>query len=273
MKLSLDFNGAQVWVDTAAPLEISIPLDFHGDQPRSFGVPSASAAPLKTGDFIGDTRSGGSCNVECYSFITHCNGTHTECVGHITEARLSILDVLKDSFATACVVSVTPSPARSSAEHASVPFEKGDSLITAAALSAQLAKVTAPHSALIIRTLPNSRGKSVRDYGANPAAFLSLEAAQLIVEKGFRHILLDVPSLDRASDEGKLSAHRIFWGLIEGDKGQPRAEYLPKTITEFVFVPDSVKDASYLLQIEIAPFIADAAPSRVRLYRMRRENE
>jgi kynurenine formamidase len=268
MKLSLDFNGSSVWINTENPLEISIPLEFHGAQPRSFGVPAAVAEALDAGGFVGDTRRGGSCNVECVTFIPHCNGTHTECAGHITDERLFIVDALRNSFSTARLVSVAPVPAAGSMEHASVAFEQGDLLITRAALSKALEGVSGNHSALIIRTLPNNASKKSRDYSKEAPAFLSLEAAQFVAEKGFQHLLLDVPSLDRAHDEGKLSAHRIFWGMKEGEKKLPSREVLSKTITEFVFVPDAIRDGSYLLLIEIAPFVSDAAPSRVRLFEL-----
>ncbi|RMF58576.1 MAG: hypothetical protein D6743_17545, partial [Calditrichaeota bacterium] len=64
--------------DSGKPLDISIPLDFHAEQPNVYGVPQARADVLETETFVGDTRRGGSCNVESYTLIPHCNGTHTE---------------------------------------------------------------------------------------------------------------------------------------------------------------------------------------------------
>ena len=37
-------------------------------------------------------------------------------------------------------------------------------------------------------------------------------------------------------------------------------------MTEFIFVDDDIADGRYLLDIQIAPFAADAAPSRPVLY-------
>lgn len=34
---------------------------------------------------------------------------------------------------------------------------------------------------------------------------------EFIVQKGFKHILVDFPSVDREEDEGRLLAHRAFW--------------------------------------------------------------
>ena len=35
-----------------------------------------------------------------------------------------------------------------------------------------------------------------------------------------------------------------------------------------VFVPNEIKDGKYLLNLQIAPFAADAAPSRPILYKL-----
>ena len=39
-----------------------------------------------------------------------------------------------------------------------------------------------------------------------------------------------------------------------------------KTITEMVFAGQQVKDGKYLLNLQIPPFVSDAAPSRPILY-------
>ena len=83
-------------INAENPLDISIPLNFNGAQPNAYGVEKASSKPCEAGNSIGDTRQNGSCNFEQYKFIPHCNGTHTECVGHITNERISIRDCLQD---------------------------------------------------------------------------------------------------------------------------------------------------------------------------------
>jgi arylformamidase len=34
------------------------------------------------------------------------------------------------------------------------------------------------------------------------------------------------------------------------------------TVTELAFIDDSIADGQYLLNLQVAPFVADAAPSR-----------
>jgi arylformamidase len=85
-------------VDAAAPVSLAIPLDFGGPQPNAYGVAKATAAACESGALVGDTRRGGSCNFEEYRLIAHCNGTHTEGVGHITHERISVHDCLQESL-------------------------------------------------------------------------------------------------------------------------------------------------------------------------------
>src|SRR3954469_25047439 len=105
---SIEINGRNYTFDETAPIDISIPLHFNGPQPNAYGVEPATSAACEYGDLIGDTRRGGSCNFERVTLIPHCNGTHTECVGHITDQRISVQECLKDVFVRAVVVSVEP---------------------------------------------------------------------------------------------------------------------------------------------------------------------
>src|ERR1041384_7169391 len=98
MTISIQIAGRAFEVDDEEPIDISIPLRFNGPQPNAYGVAVASGDACESGDLVGDTRRGGSCNFEQYTLIPHCNGTHTECVGHITNERISVRDCLRDVF-------------------------------------------------------------------------------------------------------------------------------------------------------------------------------
>jgi hypothetical protein len=78
-------------------------------------------------------------------------------------------------------------------------------------------------------------------------------------EKGIKHLLVDLPSVDKEKDDGMLLSHNAFWNT----DGEIRMD---ATITEFIFVPNSVKDGKYLLNLMIAPFENDATPSKPILY-------
>ncbi len=239
------------------PIDISIPLIFNGPQPNAYGVDPASSKACEAGDIVGDTRRGGSVNFEQYTFIPHCNGTHTECVGHITKERISIRECLRDVIMPAVLVSVEPEQAG------------GDLVITREILLNAIGGRTArdTSTALIVRTLPNDQSKLSRVYNAeNIPAYFASQAVELIVAAGFRHLLVDLPSIDRLFDEGKLANHRIFWNVEPGSFDVSAATRMNSTITELICVPETVVDGDYLLNLQIAPFEADAAPSRPLLF-------
>jgi arylformamidase len=266
---TIKINGREFAFDAGKPLDIAIPLDFKGVQPNAYGVEKASSSACEAGELVGDTRLGGSCNFEQVKFIPHCNGTHTESIGHITNRRISVHDSLKDAFILATLVSIVPENALHTAE--TYPFElnETDLLITKVALENALENV-APYSleGLIIRTLPNDESKKSRLYLENVPPFFSTEAMNFIVESKIKHLLVDTPSIDRIFDEGKLSNHRIFWNVAQGAFETNEKSLINNTITELIFAPDEIEDGNYLLNLQIAAFVSDASPSRPILFRI-----
>tara|TARA_B100001758_G_C18401378_1_gene609245 strand:- start:1126 stop:1926 length:801 start_codon:yes stop_codon:yes gene_type:complete len=263
MKAEVEIKFKKYSIDFSEGIDISIPLFFNGEQPNTYGVDKATSKAYKDGQFIGDTRKGGPCNFETYSFTPHCNGTHTECIGHITIERVDILSSLNEEIIASTVISVLP---KKSNEHYIPDLSSADLVITKKDLEAQLKNANSDFlKALIIRTLPNLEKKKKRDYMNNAPAFLSIEAMQYIVGLGVEHLLVDIPSVDRLFDEGHLSSHNIFW---ETKNKEFSLTTKHKTITEMIFVPEDVKDGTYLLNLQIPAFVSDAAPSRPILYRI-----
>lgn len=267
MKLQLTVGSQSYQFNPDEWFDISIPLYFNGAQPNHFGVEPAVSQVLETEGFTGDTRRGGSCNVESYRLIPHCNGTHTECLGHITEERISIHASLKDSFIPATLITIRPVKASNTADSYRPEKETADLLITRNALEEALMDCSMDFlQGLIIRTLPNDLSKKSRRYLENPPPFFSLEAMQYICELGIKHLIVDLPSVDRMFDEGRLSAHHIFWNIPPGSHQATAGAHHNQTITEMVYVPDEIPDGYYLANIQIPNFVADAAPSRVILF-------
>lgn len=255
--------------DSDKPIDISIPLVFNGEQPNFFGTDRATAQPLRIDGFTGDTRHGGSCNVGQYHLIPHCNGTHTECLGHIVHDEVFIAEVMQDSFIPATLITVSPLTSARSRETSLPNPHDTDRLITAQAI--RLALRDFPNENLyrgmIIRTEPNSEHKAYREYIAeDPPPYLSMEAAELLVRMGVEHLLVDVPSLDRMNDQGRLTAHRIFWQLPPGGRDRASAGRPHCTVTEMIYVPGVVPNGYYLLNLQVPAFMTDAAPSRPLIY-------
>ena len=106
-------GGGEVGIDLASPVDLAVALDFAGAQPRHFGAPRASARPFETPGFgfKGSVERGASCNCEVITLIPHCNGTHTECAGHLTRERLDAWRVTPTTLLPALLLSVTPEAA------------------------------------------------------------------------------------------------------------------------------------------------------------------
>ena len=251
--------------DLTDPIDISIALDFNGPQPNAYGVDPATSIPCRYGDLVGDTREGGSCNFEQYTFIPHCNGTHTECIGHITNERISIRECLREAIMTARLITIEPEVAERTTESYSMPMAADDSVITRRSLET-LARDNV--DALVIRTMPNDDTKRTRKYLDTVPPYFTTEAMLYIVELSIKHLLVDLPSIDRLYDEGRLSNHRTFWNVEQGSFEATEGSRLESTVTEFVYIPDEVPDGRYLLNLQIAPFASDASPSRPLLFRV-----
>lgn len=264
--------GEKSWsADRTHAIDLSIPLEFDAAQPTFFGAAAAVGRTLRAGSFVGDVGSGGSCNCASYTLTPHCNGTHTECVGHVTRGRVSIRDIAIDHFSPALLISVTPDDPAHGEEGSTPPARHGDRIITRAVLQQSVgARWFDGCRALIVRTLPNDRSKLSRNYDAppTPPPYFSAQAMGWIVEHDIRHLVVDLPSIDRANDEGRLTVHRMFWGLPPGSTNARAATRADSTVTEFAYIDSAVGDGAYLLNLQVAPFATDAAPSRPILYPM-----
>jgi kynurenine formamidase len=176
---------------------------------------------------------------------------------------------LKDAFIPATLISIEPENAVLAGESYSIEVRNSDRFITRKSLEDALKNADKNWlQALIIRTLPNDDNKLGRTYKEEIPPFFSTDAIQFIVELGVKHLLVDLPSIDRIFDEGKLSNHRIFWNIGQDEFEINSASLVNNTITELIFVPEIVADGSYLLNLQTAAFVADAAPSRPILFKV-----
>ena len=267
----LEIDGVALLADLAAGLSLARVMDFREPQLRCFGAPAAASAPLMIGEFSGRVTSGASCNCSVLSFTPHANGTHTEGIGHLTVERVDVHAVIPQRLLLAALGTVDPELAADSSE-SSVPMpHDAVLLITRARLESAWPAAMQPRlaaRALIIRTQPNDPFKFTEDRAA-AAPFLSQEAAQMLIERGIEHLVLDVPSADRASDGGALTAHRIFFGLPAGNTQLAGAQRRDSTITELAYAGNSIPDGGYLLALQAPAIAGDAVPSRPVLYPLR----
>lgn len=263
----LEQDGRRWTADLRDPLSLAMPLDFDGAQPNHFGASRAHAHAIAEGGFVGDVRRGGTVNCEQLTIVPHCNGTHTECVGHVTTDRVAVHEVIKGGLHVARVVSVRPEPVGESGETRDPDAADDEPVVTARLLYEALARFPGHSPALAIRTLPNDSTKLTRRYeGPAPAPYLTREAADAIVAAGVRHLIVDLPSLDRAHDAGRLVAHRAFWGLPPDGRRLHDATRPTCTITELAWIAPTIRDGWYLLSLQVPALMTDAVPSRPLLY-------
>ncbi len=268
MKLQFSHRGRRYRFDTHRLYDISIPLAFDGPQPNHFDAGSATGEPMVSGDFIGDTRQGGSCNARVLHLNPHCNGTHTECAGHLTDERIAVRSVLSEALQPAVLLTIAPTAAIETGDLTAHPLIESDRLITHEALREGLAEHPRV-PAVIVRTTPNDATKPRRRYeGENPTAFFSSDAMSYLVRRGVEHLLVDTPSIDRAHDGGRLATHRIFFGMPAQTHAVKEVQRLQASITELIYVPNDVPDGLYVLNLQVAPFMNDAAPSRPLIFPM-----
>ncbi|NQX84928.1 MAG: cyclase family protein [Flavobacteriaceae bacterium] len=247
MKAVINVNSRTYAIHIDQPLDISIPLRATKNNVNAWYLDAPKIEPVKIGDWIGSVEAGAVVNFNNIQFNPHAHGTHTECVGHITETKYSINKCLKQFFFVAEVVTVAP--------------EKVEDDFVISAKQLRYAIGNKKREAVIIRTLPNTNEKLEQHYSNTNPPYLLKEAAEYLKNKGVKHLLIDLPSVDKEKDDGLLLAHNAFWNTA----GKIRME---ATITELVFVPNTIEDGKYILNLQIAPFENDATPSKPVLYKL-----
>lgn len=248
MIATLSINRKEVRVDLKKPIDISMPLHQGKNNPSAWYVNPPQIEPVRTDQFTGAVAEGGSVNFRNIFFNPHGNGTHTECVGHISSTVHSINQVLKEFHFIALLISVQPKE-----------LSNGDHIITWEQVQQAIGETKA--KAIVIRTLPNISQKLSKQYSNTNPPYVEALAMKELIKRGIIHFLIDLPSVDREVDDGVLAAHHAFWE-------HPDKTNLERTITELIYVPNEVQDGLYLLNLQIAPFENDASPSKPVLYKI-----
>lgn len=250
----IQHNDQNFEVDLSKPIDISMPLTNTDENPIAWYIEKPVIEPVRFGHWIGKVSEGSSStNFNNIFFNPHGHGTHTECVGHITKEFYSINQYLKSFFFTAELVSVMPE------------IRGEDLVITKKQIENALGDKLP--EAIVIRTLPNLQEKRSKNYSDTNPPYLEEKASVFIREKGIKHLLIDLPSVDKEKDQGKLLAHKAFWNVKNVQELNEDARR-DATITELIFVSDEVQDGSYLLNLQIASFENDASPSKPVLYKI-----
>lgn len=239
------------YIDTSKGIDISIPLSNDSNNPLAWYVEKPTFEAVKAEGYVGSVALGGSVNFRNIFFNPHGHGTHTECLGHITPEIHSINTHLKESFFTAEVITIIPEKIWNTEEG------EWDEIITEEQVKQAIQSKEV--DAIVLRTSPNTEAKKHKNYSSTNPPYLEVNCVELLNQKNVNHFLIDLPSVDRENDKGKLAFHHAFWQVPENPQYH-------KTITEFIFVPDSITDGVYILNLQTAPFENDATPSRPVLF-------
>lgn len=247
MIATIQYNSRKLQIDFSKPLDISMPLVSSKNNVNAWYIDEPKIEPVKEGEWTAAVSKGADINFNNIYFNPHAHGTHTECVGHITEKVHSINQNLKTFFFLAEVITVAPEN------------DGEDKVISKKQL--QFALGNKKRDAIVIRTIPNTREKHSRQYSNTNWTYLKEDAVKFLVSKGVKHLLIDLPSIDKEKDGGELLGHNAFWN----SKGKLR---LDATITELIYVSNKIEDGEYFLNLQIAPFENDATPSKPVLYKV-----
>lgn len=229
---SLKSQNKEIYVDLTQGKSLAIAVSpLNG--PVAYGLQKPLFTPFRSGDFVTSILEGGALNCESLTFFPHGAGTHTESFLHINNQGLPMSELDIPPFLNAILISIKPI------------FSDGDWVLN------ELPFDLPPNTdAVIIRTLPNDDTKLSKNYSdTNPPYFTPNFMFQLL-NSGIKHLLTDLPSVDKEVDGGKLLAHNQFFN-----------ERLDATITELIYVPNHIADGMYALNLQVPKILTDAVPS------------
>eukprot|EP00128_Syssomonas_multiformis_P003998 Colp12_sorted_trinity150504_noHs@403 len=269
------------------PVDIGITIVPNAKEALSaFYIPPATKTPFAVGSYVGDVAQGGSCNCEVLSFCPHGNGTHTEAISHLVSSyseEFSVINLISqfETHLMPCMLlNVEPELLSSSNE----PHEEtwgSDMAITRHALERAAAEVksklnTLPEAcrhlnwshSLVLKTRQHTTSQKHPQFSGTNPPYLTPAAMAWVVEQGVRHLCVDLPSVDREDDGGRLLAHRVYWGVggdarSQSDVSSGRVDC---SITELCSPPPHLPAGLYALSLRIAPLALDAAPSTPLLF-------
>jgi kynurenine formamidase len=241
-------KGVYYKFDSAKPLNLSLPLKDGKENPNCYYANPVAFETIRTEDFTGSTAEGGPVNHKQITLSPHGNGTHTECYGHISSEKAATINhCLQEYWFIAQLISV----------YAAKRDE--DHVITLSDVISQL-NGGSPE-ALIIRTLPNDQSKMTHQYSGTNPPYLEPELCTYLAKIGVKHLLVDLPSVDKEVDDGALMAHKNFWQY-------PLPIRKDCTITELVYISNNITDGTYLLNLQVLNIELDASPSQPILYKL-----
>jgi kynurenine formamidase len=253
MKATIHHSSGDYSIDFKKPIDISIHTDESSACAKAWYVDPVTIEPVLTEQFTGSVKAGGTVNFRNIFFNPHGNTTHTECVGHIADEVYNLQEHLTTYLFKAQVITIVPANYQ---DEESDWRKKGDLILMLEQFQGLIDKDA---EAIIIRTSPNNDTKKTKQWSSSNWPFMDKQAASYLAEIGIKHLLIDLPSIDREFDGGKMLSHRAFWSY-------PEKTRFDATITEMIYVKNEIEDGLYFLNLQPASFVNDASPCKPVIY-------
>jgi arylformamidase len=252
MKLTLEHpKHGSIEIDWNSAIDISSQLlRTQHHNPNAYYLSPPTIEPVRVSGFVGSVAEGGPVNCEHIILEPHGNGTHTECVGHISLEEYRISACWRTPFAFALVVSANSIP----------DIDKPDGeILDGSDCLRKLDALGYTPSVIVLRLKGISADdKQFRQWSGTNPPYLYPQFVEELRLRGIEHLMVELPSIDPEVDGGLLLAHHSFWNYPEN----PRTT---ATITEMIVVPDRVPDGEYVIHVSLLSIESDASPSTITL--------
>ena len=244
MQYTIHHANKDFKVNTDHAVDITLGIN-KSENVNCYYLSGPSFSYFESEAFSGNLSKGGSVNCEQMTFYAHASGTHTECALHVADVDFDMRHLDFAPLQIGVLISVSPSPIGP------------DKVIDLSSLKG----LNNPYDAkvLMVRTLPNLESKAVANYSGTNPVYFEPDVLLFIKSLGFEHLICDIPSIDKESDEGKLLAHK-HWFL---DNGKATVK---RSITELAYMPDRLSDGLHAVQMQVPKIQSDAVPSRIIVY-------
>lgn len=235
-------KGEKQWkIDSRQFFDCSTTFGDPLREPSAWYVNPVEISPVRMGDWVGSVAEGGSVNFFEVKLNPHGNGTHTECYGHIDKGHQKLGECLKEHTFMAYF-------------HRQELREKnGDQLLCLEDLP------DLDWSQVEVLAIEAKGIDFPQNFSNTNPAYFEAELCTFLAKKGVKHLICNLPSVDREEDGGALAAHRAFWNY-------PEATRTESTITELAVFPKEMEEGFYFLDLQVAPLHNDAVPSKPLFY-------
>ncbi len=238
MEISFTQGPHSFKVDLKTGIDCSSVYGLPRAEPAAWHCSPVKVEPVQNGDWVGSVQAGAPINFYQVQLNPHGNGTHTECVGHISAEKQSINEVLPGFQGLLRLVRLAPD---------------GQNCVRLADFKAKVQELVEPALAIAVPA------DFPQDFSGTHPPYFEPELMRYLRQAGVHHFITNLPSVDPEEDDGALAAHKAFWNY-------PQEMDLKRTITELAHFKTELKEGQYFLNLQVAPLQNDAAPSRVMLH-------